>query len=346
MDRHYWKLPYYLNVLRGIAYITEHFPGGMDKLYVNLDKLDMAGYPQDAFALAGCGLSGDLFSGNKEEAYYGMIISDEHLDFHTETDKLQDTWIQLIEVFASLPNLPAEYLFVGQGHGQLRKTFKQIGFDQCQAGGTTQNTTDWDFLRDDGSRTDHFYIVPRDKVYEVIDAMDNEQLSSTPKRYEIKTDGSVEFGGTIQSSEKVQDFISHIDGHLFFTREAFGHNCTVDLQDVTRFHIGCKEFTGKELIEFAREYRKKEWKKPERKFKPGDRLVNSKKGSIYEGHTYVLCKLGINGQAQLVMLDVEKGENWSGPVSSPITQKEFTYDELKKLGVFGSTGEFKPVDEE
>ena len=304
----YQDLPYYKNVLRGMAWLDEHYDGWLNK--IELDELDM-NYDFRS-PDHGCDILVQLGEEN-----YG-IQSSTHLGMYAPAgcDELTKTWTALIELRRKLSKIPDGTVFVGQG--PLPEAYQEHNsfYASCFEG---VKYPSWD-PKPLGQGSEQYCCYAAKPEHPIVTEwlFEGEPKMSNNKRYMINSYGSVSFAGynaTPHEIEQLRKAVKLVLSHNEYSAAPMngidGYSMTFYAHPDSEIRIGCQTITLREFKEFIDEYDRGEWKEPECEYDLGDKF-------LYSDQTYILANVD-NGSYNLI--NTTTGERmFSEPVNKlPVT---------------------------
>lgn len=288
------QLPYYQQVLRGMAYIDSQLPGQRWHDGIELDTLDMNFTKDDVLTRALGYAHAERHSMNQELGFFAGPCTEEG-NSHV---KLTETWRAMLRLRNELPLLPPRHIFLGVGNE--RNTVRHDGIRHCFGWSTVEKACphwerEWSGMSvSDLSRNNVAYCAEREHplAQALLIVNDTPQPQPQPEEETMEDDGyraEVKIGGdgTIicygynfshHDAQQIEDFLNYSS-----TLSDAGFD-----MEVAAIYIGCRRFEIDEVRGLlAAYYDKKRERDNPFPVTTGTRVMRG-------GSTYIVAQIGDN----------------------------------------------------
>lgn len=276
----YKGLPYYKNVLRGMAWLDANAPGWLGN--VDLDSLNMEFTKRDAFSQAtNAALKHSI---STDDMFYGRGRDRIKTNANSlEYRSLTNTWRELIKLRRSLPPIPEGMVFVGNG-------------PLDSFGDNFYGLLDTNVWREGhlGNHPGLLYCAPTSHP-----AVEQWLFEGEPVPVKREEAGQSEEDGHLQ---KILKALKEARDSAFEEGRQLRHN----FQEETDWLLDEIDHCRAEKLALISEIKtpRREWTLPEEPtFKPGQRFIYK------NGDEYILASTGAGN----CLISLVKGNYWSGP---------------------------------
>ena len=280
-------LPYYQQVLRGMAYIDQQH---LNKRWVDdvpLDALDMGDPGRDVLAHT----LGPRYNSTQLSQELGFYAPVDH-------DTLTDTWRVLLRLRHQLPPLPDDHVFIGVGNARNSVVHKNVrrcyGWEEGIRWEDRWSSPGETLLRHNNVA----YCVHRDHALaQPYTIEENKPMNDDTPELTLHSSGD---GVVYQGYHFTDDDIEKLMTLVRATTSLRNAGFDVEINEVS---VGCQEFTRRQLNDLYAQY--KQLKEQPKGFtvKRGDRVEYTPVGTVY-----IVASVGYTSY---LLIDTATGSRYS-----------------------------------